>query len=75
MLYPAVRELPVVGTRYSEAQIFWIAKHGLRRSGMFANGVWASDEKLWTVAAYLKRMSSLPAAVQAAVANLTDAQH
>jgi len=75
VLYPAIPELPVVGTKYSEAQIFWIAKHGLRRSGMFANGVWTSDEKLWTVAAYVKRMSSLPAAVQAAVAKLADGQH
>jgi len=74
VLYPPIPELPVVGTDYSEAQIFWIAKHGLRRSGMFANGVWASDEKLWTAAAYIKRLNSLPSAVQAAVAKLAEAQ-
>jgi hypothetical protein len=37
--------------------------------------VWASDDKLWTVAGYIKRMNSLPPAVQAAVAKLADAQH
>ncbi len=63
-LYPPIPELPVVGTEYSEAQIFWIAKHGIRRTGMFANGVWASDKKLWTVAAYIKRMNALPPRVK-----------
>jgi mono/diheme cytochrome c family protein len=60
ILYPPIPELPAVGTELSEAQIFWVAKHGIRRSGMFANGVWASDEKLWTVATYIKHMNSLP---------------
>ena len=70
ILYPPIPELPVIGTELSEAQIFWVAKHGIRRSGMFANGVWASDENLWTVAAYIKRMNSLPPAVQVAVEKL-----
>lgn len=74
VLYPPIPELPVLGTEYSEAQIFWVAKHGIRESGMFANGVWASDEKLWTVAAYIKRMNSLPPAVQTAVAKIANAQ-
>lgn len=75
VLYPPIPELPVVGTEYTEAQIFWVAKHGIRRSGMFADGVWAPDEKLWTVAAYIKRMKSLPPAVQVAVAKLAEAQY
>ena len=74
ILYPPIPELPVMGTALSEAQIFWVAKHGLRRSGMFANEAWASDEKLWTVAAYVKHMNSLPPAVQAAVEKLAAAQ-
>src|ERR1700756_1581182 len=65
ILYPPIRELPVTGTELSEAQVFWVAKHGIRRWGMFANEAWASDEKLWTVAAYVKHMNSLPPAVQA----------
>ena len=75
VLYPPIPEFPVVGTELSEAQIFWVAKHGIRRSGMFANGVWASDQQLWGVAAYIKRMNSLPPAVQTAVAKLASAQH
>lgn len=62
-LYPEAPQLPDVGTEYSEAQIFWIAKHGIRRAGMFANGAWTSDQELWTLAAYIKRIRSLPPGV------------
>ncbi len=62
-LNPPAPALAEVGTEYSEAQIFWVAKHGIRRSGMFANGVWQSDEKLWTMAGYIKRIRNLPPAV------------
>jgi hypothetical protein len=59
--------LPAVMTEYTEVQVFWIAKHGVRRSGMFANGLWDSDEKLWKVAAFITRISSLPPSVRAAL--------
>ena len=59
-LYPRIPQLPSEGTEYSEAQIFWIAKHGIRYSGMFANGKFNSDEKMWTIAAYIKRIKELP---------------
>ncbi len=63
-LYPPIPQFPKVGTEYSEAQIFWVAKHGIRRAGMFANGKWDSDQKLWTIAAFLKRMNALPEPVK-----------
>jgi hypothetical protein len=46
----------------------------IARHGMFANEAWASDGKLWTVAAYVKHMNSLPPAVQVAVEKLAAAQ-
>jgi mono/diheme cytochrome c family protein len=75
VLFPIIPELPVVGTEYTEAQVFWITKHGLRRSGMFANGAYAKDNDMWKAAAYIKRMNSLPPAVQAAVTKLIADQH
>ena len=66
-LFPPIPQLAAAGTEYTEAQIFWIAKHGIRRTGMFANGKWDSDEKLWTVAAFIKRIKSLPPQVQEAL--------
>lgn len=59
-LNPEAPQLPEIGTEYSEAQIFWVAKHGIRRTGMFANGLWDSDQKLWTLAAYIYRIKKLP---------------
>jgi mono/diheme cytochrome c family protein len=63
-LYPPIPQFPGRGTDYTESQIFWIAKHGIRLSGMFANGKWDSDEKLWTISAYVSRIKSLPPQVQ-----------
>ena len=67
-LYPPVPQLPKVGTEYTEAQIFWVAKHGIRRTGMFANGAFVSDQEIWTMAAFIKRIKDLPPKVQAALA-------
>ena len=66
-LNPAAPQLPDVGTEYSESQIFWVAKHGIRRTGMFANGVWDSDQKLWTLAAFIYRIKKLPPGVAAEI--------
>jgi mono/diheme cytochrome c family protein len=68
VLFPPAPNLPATGTEYTEAQVFWVAKHGVRRSGMFANGMWDPEEKLWKAAAFIKRIQSLPPAVKAALA-------
>jgi len=66
-LYPPIPQLPKAGTEYSEAQIFWIAKHGIRRTGMFSSGKWNSDKELWTVAVFIKRIKELPPLVRTAL--------
>jgi mono/diheme cytochrome c family protein len=63
-LFPRIPQLHKVGTEYTEAQIFWITKHGIRRTGMFANGNWYSDNDLWTMASYVKHIRNLPVPVQ-----------
>jgi mono/diheme cytochrome c family protein len=63
-LFPPVPQLPQVGTEYTESQIFWVIKHGIRRTGMFANGKWNTDKEVWTMAAYIKRILSIPQHVQ-----------
>jgi mono/diheme cytochrome c family protein len=40
VLYPPAPPLPIVGREYYEAQIYWIAKHGIRRAGKFAGSKW-----------------------------------
>jgi len=66
-LFPPIPQLHNVGTTYTEAQIFWIAKHGIRRTGMFANGKWYPDKDLWAMAAYVSRIRSLPPTVRQAL--------
>jgi thiosulfate dehydrogenase len=74
ILFPPIPELPVVGTDLTESQIFWAAKHGIRRSDMFANGVWAKDQDLWMVAAYIKHMNSLSLSVQEEIVKPANSQ-
>ena len=58
--YPPAPQFPRAGTKYSEAEVFWIAKHGIRRTGMGAQGPYYSDLQLWSLAAFLRRINSLP---------------
>ena len=58
--YPPVPQLAQTPTRYSEAQIVWIATHGVRRSGMGAQGTSYSDPEYWRLAAFIRRLTQLP---------------
>jgi mono/diheme cytochrome c family protein len=58
--YPPVPQLAQTATRYSEAQIVWIATHGVRRSGMGAEGTSYSDIEYWRLAAFIRRLTQLP---------------
>lgn len=62
--YPPAPQLAHDGTRYSEAQIFWVAKHGIRRTGMSAQGPYYSDDHLWLLAAFISRITNLPPEVR-----------
>lgn len=54
------RQFLAAGTAYTESQVFWVAKHGIRGTSMASNGDRNSDEELWAIAAYVKRMNKLP---------------
>jgi thiosulfate dehydrogenase len=59
-LYPAPPELPHMGTQYSEPELYWIVKHGIRMTGMSAYGPFYSERELWSLAAFLRRIDKLP---------------
>ena len=65
--YPPVPQLAQTPTRYNEAQIVWIAKHGVRRSGMGAEGNSYSDIDYWCLAAFIRQLSQLSPHVLAAI--------
>lgn len=67
-LNPAAPQLPYDGTEYTESQIFWVAKHGIRRTGMFSNGIWDADSTLWPIATFIKHITELPPAVRESLA-------
>lgn len=58
--YPPAPQFPRVGTKYTEAEVFWVAKHGIRRTGMAAQGSSYADPKLWSLAAFISRFPNLP---------------
>jgi mono/diheme cytochrome c family protein len=63
-LNPPAPQFSVEGTEYTEAQIFWAAKHGIRWTEMNTSRYWDSDEELWKMAAFIKRMNTLSPGVR-----------
>lgn len=45
--------------RRTDAELFWILKHGIRMTGMPAFGPTHSDEELWALVAFLRRLRTL----------------
>jgi cytochrome c553 len=58
--YPRVPQMTAKGTDYTENQIFWIAKHGIRRTGMSAQSDGYSDQQLLLLTAFISRIRTMP---------------
>jgi len=67
--YPPAPQFALDGTTYSETQIYWVAKHGVRRTGMSAQGSSSSDEHLCLLAGFISRVRDLPPRVRSAIAD------
>lgn len=59
-LYPKPPQL-AYGTDLSPAQEFWIVKHGLKLTGMPAWGRTHSDDEIWDLVAFLRKMPDFDA--------------
>ena len=57
-LYPRAPELRRASDR-KPAEQFWIVKHGVKMTGMPAWGITHSDEILWNVVAFLRKLPEL----------------
>jgi mono/diheme cytochrome c family protein len=64
-LYPPAPPLRGRRTDYTEAQIFWIVKRGIRNTGMPAFGGSLSDNDIAQLATLVERFDKLPARVDA----------
>jgi mono/diheme cytochrome c family protein len=69
--YPPAPQLARNGTRYAVPEIYWIAKRGIRRSGMAEQGSSYSDQQLWLLAAFISRITTLPPQVSAGIEEKT----
>jgi cytochrome c553 len=73
--YPHAPQLALTGTSYTPTQIFWIAKNGIRRTGMASQSDSYSDEKLRLLAMFISRMRTLPPHVDSAIHRKPEAHH
>ena len=58
--YPPVPQFAVHAPGRSEAEIYYIVKHGVRNTGMAAWGNTIDDEQIWKISAFLNRLDNLP---------------
>ena len=66
--YPPAPQLSTAATTYSETQIFWIARHGIRRTGMGARtGPDYTGDELRLLAAFVSRVHELSPGVLKAI--------
>jgi len=58
-LNPSPPELADESAEGDAGELFWITKNGIKMTGMPAFGVTHSDEEIWAIVAFLKKMPSL----------------
>ena len=61
VLYPAPADLtrPEVVSRWSDAELYWIVKHGIKDTGMIALGPTHQEQDLWAVSAFVRQLSQM----------------
>jgi mono/diheme cytochrome c family protein len=58
-LYPRPPQLAEAGSDRTDAELFWIAKHGIQMTGMPGFGATHSDDELWEIVAVVKRLPDM----------------
>ena len=58
-LNPSPPLLSRVGAEDEPEELFWVIKNGIKMTGMPAFGVTHTDEDLWSIVAFLRKMGSL----------------
>lgn len=70
VLYPPAPELtdPAVVDRWTDEELFWILKHGIKDTGMMALGPTHGDEDVWGVTAFVRQLPRMTAEYYASLA-------
>lgn len=58
-LNPSAPDLPKATEEWSDAELFWIIKNGIRMTGMPAFGATHSDDAIWALAAFVRRLEKM----------------
>lgn len=56
---PLPPDLAEEAEEWSDAELFWITKHGIRLAGMPAFGTTHSDEELWMIVAFMRELPGM----------------
>lgn len=61
VLYPPAPDLTkaAAASRWSDAELFWIIKHGIKDTGMLALGPTHKDEDVWAVSAFVRQLPDM----------------
>ena len=62
--YPPAPQLSGGMPNYTDSQLFWTIKHGIRNTGMPAWGSMLSDDEIWQLVSLLKNSQDLPPSVE-----------
>ncbi len=68
--YPPAPQFPEHSSEYSDGELFWTVKHGIRNTGMPAWGKLLSDEDIWQVVGVLRKLNSLLPAAESSLKEL-----
>jgi cytochrome c553 len=62
-IYPEAPDLtkPEYASRWSDRELFWIIKHGIKDTGMLALGPTHKDEDIWAVTAFVRQLPEMSA--------------
>jgi mono/diheme cytochrome c family protein len=74
-LNPPPPELAVASKDWSDGELFWITKHGIRMTGMPAFGKSHSDEEIWQIVAFVRELGNLSESQVAALREGEEAGH
>lgn len=76
-LYPPPPDLTRadVVNKWSDAELFWIIKNGIKHTGMIGLGPTHRDEEIWSVSAFVRQLSAMSPAEYKTMADNYAAAH
>ncbi len=72
-LNPSPPDLAESVTDMSPSEVFWVVKNGIKMTGMPGFGPTHSDEKIWNIAAFVKRLPEMTPEQYAAMGQVAGA--